>query len=168
MVPDIHAKFHNQSFIMHRAIWRHVFGETHSLTHKLFFNLIGSPPKFDTLLASWYPTYMQSFIISHSSCTEQYGDMSLERHSLTHERFLNLIGSPPKFDTLLASWYPTYMQSFIISHSSCAEQLWRQVFGETCSHTQTGFLKNIIGSLGHHQNLTYCWHHGTRHTCKVS
>ena len=23
-------------------------------------------------------------------------------------------------------------------------------------------------SLGHHQNLKHCWHHGTRHTCKVS
>ena len=29
-------------------------------------------------------------------------------------------------------------------------------------------LKKLIGSLGHHQNLTHCWHHGTRHTCKVS
>ena len=29
-------------------------------------------------------------------------------------------------------------------------------------------LKKIIGSLGHDQNLTHCWHHGTRHTCKVS
>ena len=34
MVPDIHAaKFHNQPFIMRRAIWRHVFGHTDSLTH---------------------------------------------------------------------------------------------------------------------------------------
>ena len=49
-------------------------------------NLIGSPPKFDTLLAVWYPTYMQSFIISHSSCAEQYGDMSsdTQTHSHTH------------------------------------------------------------------------------------
>ncbi len=31
MVPDIHAKLHNQPFIMRRAIWRHVFG--HRLTH---------------------------------------------------------------------------------------------------------------------------------------
>ena len=38
----------------------------------------GSSPKFDTLLASWYPTYMQIFIISHSSCAEQYGDMSAD------------------------------------------------------------------------------------------
>ena len=29
-------------------------------------------------------------------------------------------------------------------------------------------LKNLIGSLGHHQHLTHCWHHGTRHTYKVS
>ena len=44
-----------------------------------------SPPKYDTLLASWYPTYMQSLIISHSSCAEQYGDMSAdtETHTLT-------------------------------------------------------------------------------------
>ena len=25
-----------------------------------------------------------------------------------------------------------------------------------------GFL-NLIGSLGYHQYLTHCWHHGTRH-----
>ena len=30
-----HAKFHNQPFIMRRAIWRHVFGHTDSLTHSL-------------------------------------------------------------------------------------------------------------------------------------
>ena len=53
---------------------------------KRFFNLIGSPQKFDTWLASCYPTYMQSFIISHSSCAEQYGDMfsDTQTHSLTH------------------------------------------------------------------------------------
>ena len=33
MVPDIHAKFHNQPFIMRRAIWRHVFGHTDPHTH---------------------------------------------------------------------------------------------------------------------------------------
>ena len=33
MVPDIHAKFHNQPFIMRRAIWRHVRGHTDSLSH---------------------------------------------------------------------------------------------------------------------------------------
>ena len=33
MVPDIHSKFHNQPFIMLRAIWRHVFGHIDSLTH---------------------------------------------------------------------------------------------------------------------------------------
>ena len=44
----------------------------------------GSPPKFDTLLASWYPTYMQSFIISHSSCAEQYGDMSSDTQNHLH------------------------------------------------------------------------------------
>ena len=26
---------------------------------------------------------------------------------------------------------------------------------------------HLIGSLTHHQNLTPCWHHGTRHTCQV-
>ena len=34
-LPDIHAQFHNQPFIMRRAIWRHVFGHTVSLTHTL-------------------------------------------------------------------------------------------------------------------------------------
>ena len=51
----------------------------------LKFNWVtGSPPKFDTLLASWYPTYMQSFIISHSSCAEQYGDMSADTQTHSH------------------------------------------------------------------------------------
>ena len=27
--------------------------------------------------------------------------------------------------------------------------------------------KNVIGSLGDHHNLSHCWHHGARHTCKV-
>ena len=35
MVPDIHAKFHNQPFIMRQVIWRHVFGHTDSHTHSL-------------------------------------------------------------------------------------------------------------------------------------
>ena len=85
MVPNILAKFHNQPFIMRRTICRHVFGQTHSRTHThKTLNVAGSPPKFDTLLASWYPTYMQSFIISHSSCDEQYGDMSSDRLTRTH------------------------------------------------------------------------------------
>ena len=55
---------------------------------KTFFKcnwVTGSPPKFDTLWASWYLTYMQSFIISHSSCAEKYGDMSsdTQTHSPT-------------------------------------------------------------------------------------
>ena len=62
------------------------------------------------------------------------------------------------------------MQSFIISHSSCAEQ-----YGDMSSDTQTHshtikcktFFKNCIGSLGHHQNMTHCWHHGTRHRAYV-
>ena len=83
MVPDIHAKFHNQPFAMRRAIWRHVVGRTQTKLIFFKFNWVtGSPPKFDTLLASWYPTYMQSFTISHSSCGEQYGDMSSD--GLTH------------------------------------------------------------------------------------
>ena len=44
----------------------------------------GSPPKFDTLLASWYPTYIQSFIISLSPCAEQYGDMSSDTQTHSH------------------------------------------------------------------------------------
>ena len=53
----------------------------------LKFNWVtGSPPKFETLLSSWYSTCMQSFIISHSSCAEQYGDMSADTqtHTQTH------------------------------------------------------------------------------------
>ena len=38
--------------------------------------------KFDTL---WYRTYMQRFIISHSSWSEQYGDMSLDAHKQTNK-----------------------------------------------------------------------------------
>ena len=162
----IYAKFHNQPFIMRRAIWGHVPGYTHTHTIKFIkFNWVtGSPPKFDTLLAVCYWTYMQRFIISHSSCAEQYGDM-----------ILNIVlkcnwvtGSPPKFDTLLAVWYRTYMQSFIISHSSCAEQ-YGDMSPDTHTHTHTQLnLLNLIGSLGHHQNLTHCWQYGTGHTCKVS
>ena len=101
---------------LHRTIWRHLAdsNEPNFINKNDFFNLlnlIGSLPKFDTMLASWYPTYMQSFIISHSSCAEQYGDMSSDRLAHTHKKnnniFFYLIGSPPKFDTLLASWYPT-------------------------------------------------------------
>ena len=71
--------------------------------HLKKMNLVaGSPPKFDTLLASWHPTYMQSFIISHYSCAEQYGDMSSD------DKKKNCVtGSSPRYDTLLASWYPT-------------------------------------------------------------
>ena len=61
----------------------------------LKFNWVtGSPPKLYTLLASWYPTYMQSFIISHSSCAEQYGDIVSLTHTLTHKLATN-------------SWCPT-------------------------------------------------------------
>ena len=61
-------------------------------------------------------------------------------------------GSPPKFDTLLASWYPTYMQSFIISHSSCAAQ-----YGDTPADTQTRSLTNShIHTLTHNQTTNGC------------
>ena len=62
--------------------WRHLAdsNEPNFIKKNVFqfikFNWVtGSPPKFDTLLAVWSWTYMQSFIISHSSCAEQYGDM---------------------------------------------------------------------------------------------
>ena len=29
---------------------------------------------------------------------------------------------------------------------------------------RTTLKKNVIRSLCHHQNVTHCWHHGTRHT----
>ena len=46
MVPDTHAKFHNQPFIMRRAIWRHVRGHTDSLNHTLTHILThNKPPK---------------------------------------------------------------------------------------------------------------------------
>ena len=55
MVPDIHGKFHNQPFIMRRAIWRHVFGHTDSLTHtQTFFNLIGSLGHHQNLTHCWH------------------------------------------------------------------------------------------------------------------
>ena len=120
----------------------------------------GSPQTLDTLLASWYPTCMQRFLISHSSCEEQYGDMSSERQNNTIQ----------SFDTLLASWYPTYVQSFIISHSSCAEQ-YGDMSSERLTHSYTPKrfkIHLVTGSLGHHKNLTHCWHHGTRHTWKIS
>ena len=108
----------------------------------------GSPPKFDTLLASWYPAYMQSFIISHSSCAEQlwrqvFGETHSHTHTHTHTqtfflKYNRVTGSPPKFDILLASWYPTYMQSFIISHSSCAEQC-GDMSSERLTHSHTNF-----------------------------
>ena len=91
MVPDIHAKFHNQPFIMRRAIWRRVFGQTRRKHDFVLFNCVtGSPPTFDTLLASRYPTYMQSFIISDSSCAEQYGDICLRTDSLARSLTLPL------------------------------------------------------------------------------
>ena len=59
--------------------------QTWSIKMCFKFNWVtGSPPKCYTLLASWNPTYMQSFIISHSSCAEQYGDMSSDTR--THAR----------------------------------------------------------------------------------
>ena len=97
---------------------------------------------------------MQSFTISHSSCAEQYGDMIL--NIVTKYNWVT--GSPPKCDTLLAVWYRTYLQSFIISHSSCIEQ-YGDMSPDTHTHTHTQL--NLIGSLGHHQNLTHCWQYGT-------
>ena len=71
--------------------WRHLAdsNEPNFINKNVIkFNWVtGSPTKCDdTLVASWYPTYMQSFIISHSSCAEQYGDMSsdTQTHSRTH------------------------------------------------------------------------------------
>ena len=116
------------------------------------------------------PTYMQSFIISHSSRVEQYGDMSSDSRNNTISNFLKMnwvIGSPPKFDTLLASLYLTYMHSFIISHSSCAEQ-YGDMSSEGLTHSDTHTFFKFNWVTGHHQTLTYYWHHSTRHTWKVS
>ena len=69
--------------------WRHLAdGNEPNFITKYFFKfnwVTGSPPKFDTLLASCYPTYMQSFIISHSSFAEQYGDLAATdvKHRMT-------------------------------------------------------------------------------------
>ena len=50
-------------------------------------------------------------------------------------------GSPPKCDTLLASWYPRYMQSFIISLSSCI------VGGQTAKGSYAGHSGRSVASL---------------------
>ena len=39
--------------------------------------------------------YMQSFIISHSSCAEQYGDMSADTQTHTHTRTHTHTIKPP-------------------------------------------------------------------------
>ena len=61
--------------------------------------------------------------------------------------------SPPKYILpIIFSWYPAL-----------------RIFWNT--KWQIKFLNrffNLTGSLGYHKNLTRCWHHGTRHTCKVS
>ena len=58
--------------------WRHLADSNEpNFINKFFKHLIGSlhgsPPKFDTLLASLYPTYMHSL-------AEQYGDMYSDEH----------------------------------------------------------------------------------------
>ena len=80
--------------------------DTQTSKNVLKFNWVtGSPPKFDTLLASWYPTYMQSFIISHSSCAEQYGDMSADR--LTHACMHAHTHTHTHTHTHIGWWRPT-------------------------------------------------------------
>ena len=111
---------------------------------------------------------MQSFIISHSSCAEQYGDMTLNIVIKCNW----VTGSPPNFDTLLAVWYRTYMQSFIISHSSCAEQ-YGDMSPDTHTHTHTHtitFIKFnwVTGSPPNFDNMATCpWTHMDTHTIKV-
>ena len=102
--------------------WRHLAGsnDPNFINKEVFKNLIGSLGYHQNLTHCWHRG-------TRHTCTvwaEQYGDMSSDGHKKTLILFLFnwVTGSPPKFDTLLASWYPTYMQSFIISHSSCVEQ----------------------------------------------
>ena len=43
-----------------------------------------------------------------------------------------------------------------------ASRLWSAMSVNSLNKTIKRF-ENLIGSLGHHQNLTHCWHYGTRH-----
>ena len=51
--------------------------------------------------------------------------------------------------------------------SVAASQLWSAMSVNNINNTIKRF-KILIGSLGHHQNVTHCWQNSTRHTCKVS
>ena len=66
MVPDIHAKFHNQPFIMRRAIWRHVFGHTDSLTHTIKPPMAGVQLVGHTSTRAVYPERNDSSIMTLS------------------------------------------------------------------------------------------------------
>ena len=61
-------------------------------------------------------------------------------------KFNWVTGSPPKFDALLASWYPTRHTCKV-----CAEQN-GDMYSE--GHKKHYIFKNLNGLLGHHQNLT--------------
>ena len=144
------------------------------ILNKTKFNCVtGSPPKCDTLLASWYPTYMQSFIISHSSCAEQYGEW-LRTHRLTHSHTIKpptvgvrQVGHTSIRDIQRRSsiQLPSARDRVATAAQTVtASRLWSAMSVKKPIHFVNVFKKNVIGSLGHNNNLTHCWHHGTRHT----
>ena len=51
------------------------------------------------------------------------------------------------------------------SKPEAASRLWCAVHVK--QRKKVNVFKNLIGSLGHHQTVTHCWHHGTRHICKL-
>ena len=54
-----------------------------------------------------------------------------------------------------------------VAETVTASRPWSAMSVKQRKYTITRF-KKLIGSMGHQQNLTHCWHHGTRHTCTVS
>ena len=71
-------------------------------------------------------------------------------------------GSRPKWEghsTVLRLVWPSILLLFI--------EWWRHLADSNEPNLINKSIFYLIRSVGHHQNLTHCWHHGTRHTCKV-
>ena len=104
---------------------------------------------FDTLLASWYPTYMQHFIISHSSCAEQYGDMSSDTQTHSQTKNLVLIGSLghhnnlTHFGIMVPDIHAKFHNQPFITHRA----IWRHVFGHSDSLTHTQLNHQRLASI---------------------
>ena len=105
MVPDIHAKFHNQPFVMRRAIWRHVFGQTHSHTQTLFLNLIGSLGHISAirLLAEKAREFRKDRALFIAFIDLKAAFYLVDRDCLWH--ILHSIGIPPKIVRVLERLY---------------------------------------------------------------